>query len=258
MASSIPMSTNTLETDYAPLPIPANLDELVKMLHAELGTNGLASEGVNVDRVKALMSSYVSNEDDWKKYAHFDKNRYTRNLVDNGNGMFNLMILAWPETTGSAIHDHSGAHCIMKILDGELQETLYEWPDKVVNECDHPSDSGVGSDNSDNDGDKQERVTPMQVKKVTIMNRDECAYMSDQLGLHRVSNPLRTKGSLSLHLYTPPYETCKTFNEKSSKARSSGKCVFYSENGEKVESCPSAAYVACSLTADDEQTMGPL
>ncbi|KAF9172218.1 Cysteine dioxygenase [Mortierella sp. AD011] len=244
------MVAHAAETENvpAPIPVPASLDELVKLLHVELGTKGLACEGVNVDRVKALMSNYVSNEEDWRKYAHFDKNRYTRNLVDDGNGMFNLMILAWPETVGSAIHDHSGSHCIMKILDGELQETLYDWPDKVINETDHPSDSGVGSDNSDDDSKEKEKIAPMNIKKETIMHRNECAYMSDQLGLHRVSNPLKTRGSLSLHLYTPPYETCKTFNERSSKARSSGKCVYYSSRGEKLESCP--AYRTCSLTSD--------
>ena len=29
----------------------------------------------------------------------------------------------------SAIHDHAGCHCFMKILDGHLQEDLYEMPD---------------------------------------------------------------------------------------------------------------------------------
>ncbi|KAG0351714.1 hypothetical protein BGZ54_003132 [Gamsiella multidivaricata] len=215
----------------APIPVPASLDELVALLHAELGSNGLDSEHVDVDRVKKLMSNYVSNKGDWQKYALFDKNRYTRNLVDDGN----------------VIHDHSGAHCIMKILDGELQETLYDWPDKVITESDH-SDSGVGSDHSDN----EEQSKPMKITRETILHRDECAYMSDQLGLHRVSNPLKGQGSLSLHLYTPPYETCKTFNERSSKARSSGKCVFYSTRGEKLESCPSKAYLECPLTIDDQ------
>ena len=35
----------------------------------------------------------------------------------------------------SGIHDHSDAHCFMKLLDGEIQETLYGWPkDGVDNE----------------------------------------------------------------------------------------------------------------------------
>lgn len=48
--------------------------------------------------------------------------RYTRNLVDEGNGRFNLMVLCWGEGHGSAIHDHSDAHCVMKMLQGELCE----------------------------------------------------------------------------------------------------------------------------------------
>ena len=38
-----------------------------------------------------------SNEADWKKYAHFDQFKYTRNLVDDGNGKFNLLVLCWGE-----------------------------------------------------------------------------------------------------------------------------------------------------------------
>ncbi|KAG0339687.1 Cysteine dioxygenase [Podila humilis] len=233
--------------DPSPVPVPKDLDDLVRLLHIELGTNGLACAGVDVERVKTLMSNYISNKTDWEKYALFDKSRYTRNLVDDGNGKFNLMILAWPETTGSAIHDHSGSHCLMKILDGELQETQYHWPEKIVNESEN-IDSGMGSDNSDD----EDHSGPMTVKRKTILRRDEVAYMSDNIGLHRVANPLKTAGSLSLHLYTPPYEYCKTFDERSSKARSSGKCVFYSAKGQKLESCPSAAYLKCSLTDDSK------
>ncbi|KAF9427151.1 Cysteine dioxygenase [Entomortierella beljakovae] len=227
------------------IPVPSDLDDLVRLLHLELGAGGLDSAGVDVERIQKIMASYKSNEDDWAKYAMFDKGRYTRNLVDDGNGKFNLMILAWPETIGSAIHDHSGSHCLMKILDGELKESLYHWPEKVVSDVDQ-TDSGVGSDNSDDEG--KETHTAMCIKKETFLKRDTVAYMHDKLGLHAVSNPLKTQGSVSLHLYTPPYETCKTFNERSSKARSSGKCVFYSKRGEKIESCPSAEYLKCSLT----------
>jgi len=54
--------------------------------------------------------------------------RYTRNLVDAGNGRFNLLILCWGKSHGSSIHDHSNAHCFVKVLDGQLKETLFDWP----------------------------------------------------------------------------------------------------------------------------------
>jgi len=41
-----------------------------------------------------------SNPADWKKYANFDPYKYTRNLVDDGNGKFNLLVLAWGEGQG--------------------------------------------------------------------------------------------------------------------------------------------------------------
>lgn len=34
----------------------------------------------------------------------------------------------------SPIHDHAGSHCVMKILDGELQETLFDWPKSSADE----------------------------------------------------------------------------------------------------------------------------
>jgi len=88
-----------------PVPVPKDLDDLVRLLHIELGVNGLDSKEVDVARVQKLMASYTSNQADWEKYAMFDKGRYTRNLVDDGNGKFNLMILAWPETIGRYVNE---------------------------------------------------------------------------------------------------------------------------------------------------------
>lgn len=80
--------------------------------------------------------------------------RYTRNLVDAGNGKFNLMVLCWNTSQGSAIHDHANAHCFMKVLDGNSQEELFEWP--------------TGS----------EDVTEMKSKGKKLYKRDQVAYIS--------------------------------------------------------------------------------
>lgn len=73
------------------------------------------SDEVDIDKVKTLMVSYRSNPAEWIKYAHCDSQRYTRNLVDIGNGKYNLMIVCWPHSTSSSIHNHSDAHCVMKV-----------------------------------------------------------------------------------------------------------------------------------------------
>lgn len=60
--------------------------------------------------------------------------RYTRNLVDNGNGKYNLMAVCWGEGHGSAIHDHANSHCFMKMLRGSLEEIRFDWPKKEGDE----------------------------------------------------------------------------------------------------------------------------
>lgn len=67
--------------------------QLVDDLSRILGpSSGLTSVDVDLKHLEELMSSYVSNESDWKKYAFSDLSRgYTRNLVDEGNGKSNLV-----------------------------------------------------------------------------------------------------------------------------------------------------------------------
>lgn len=32
----------------------------------------------------------------------------------------------------SSIHDHTDSHCFLKLLQGQLKETLFEWPDQKL------------------------------------------------------------------------------------------------------------------------------
>ena len=39
--------------------------------------------------------------------------------------------------------------------------------------------------------------------------RNSVSYMSDELGLHRVENTSHSDGAVSLHLYSPPFQSCQ-------------------------------------------------
>lgn len=80
------------------IPTPKSLDDLVQLLHHELGSYGLDSEKIDVQRIQSIMEAYDSNEKDWESFAMFDECKYTRNLIDDGNGKFNLMLLCWGES----------------------------------------------------------------------------------------------------------------------------------------------------------------
>ncbi|XP_031835963.1 cysteine dioxygenase type 1 [Nomia melanderi] len=188
---------------------PSTLRELVEALHEAFKT-----DHVNIDDVQELMASYQSNPSEWKKYAKFDRYRYTRNLVDEGNGRFNLMVLCWGEGHGSAIHDHADAHCIMKILQGELCETRYAWPSKA----------GVNNESNE----------PEELKELdrTTLDVNEICYINDSMGLHRVENPSAVNPAISLHLYSPPFSSCSVFNKQTGQ-RTTCKVTFWSKYGEK-------------------------
>ncbi|XP_033946913.1 cysteine dioxygenase type 1 [Pseudochaenichthys georgianus] len=182
---------------------PESLEDLIKILHQIF-----ESDNINVEEVQHIMEAYESNPQDWMKHAKFDQYRYTRNLVDEGNGKFNLMILCWGEGHGSSIHDHSDSHCFMKLLQGQLKETLFDWPENKS---------------------KGEMV----LKSQRILQENTVAYINDSIGLHRVENGSHTECAASLHLYCPPFQACQTFDQRTGHTNIA-KMTFWSKNGERT------------------------
>ncbi|XP_071942706.1 cysteine dioxygenase type 1-like [Antedon mediterranea] len=171
-------------------------------------TEIFSSERVNIEEVQTVMENYKSSALDWKKYAHFDPHRYTRNLANEGNGRFNLIVLCWGEGMGSTIHSHSDSHCFMKVLDGSLRETLYQWP-------------------------SESEKTKMNVIGTTDYTLDQVAYINDTKGIHRIENVSHSERAVSLHLYSPPIQTCRSFDERTSHSITC-KTTFWSKFGERT------------------------
>ncbi|KAK6081092.1 cysteine dioxygenase type I [Seiridium cupressi] len=185
-------------------------EQLVGVLRDALGeSSGLTSDDVDVDVLSDSMARYISNDAEWAKYALPDASRgYTRNLVDEGNGKSNLLVLVWTPGKGSPIHDHGNAHCLMKILRGSLTEARFDFPDET-------------------------QAKEMKMKSRTVHEENAVAYMADELGLHRMTNE-GSDFAVSLHLYTPPNVAkggCWIFNEKTGKRSHVPKCGYYSAYG---------------------------
>jgi len=187
--------------------------QLVTNLSKILGpSSGLNSEDVDVKHLEELMHDYISKDSEWQKYAFADLSRgYTRNLVDEGNGKSNLLVLVWTPGKGSPIHDHADAHCLMKVLKGSLKETRFTFP--------------------------QDSTAPKVIKE-TLYKENEVTYMADELGLHRISNTDPNSIAVSLHLYTPPNaakEGCHIFDENTGKRSHVTQSNFYSVFGCKAD-----------------------
>ncbi|KAK9367805.1 RmlC-like cupin domain-containing protein [Lipomyces kononenkoae] len=200
------------------LPRVDTFDELVQEIRRQLGlTSGIDSDDVDTEQLMDSMRLYTSKKSDWDKYAHTDLSRnYTRNGVDDLNCKANLLVLVWNPGRSSLIHDHADAHCIMKILQGELVESIYKWP-----EGDHPR--------------------RMIIERRAEYRENDVAYMHDKIGLHRISNETQ-RPAVSLHLYTPPWAAkygCLAFDEKTGKEFKVKLSSLYSDKG-----------VVCSGPAD--------
>ena len=169
-----------------------------------------SSDCVDVEHMKKLMAAYKSSKEDWEEFAKFDQSKphtYTRNLVDKGNGKYNLIVLYWPgKGHNSGIHNHADSHCFMKVLSGTLKETSFKRPDESAGE------------------------RPMQKTKSESLYIDEVTYIDDSIGLHCVENP-ETDPAVSLHLYWPPFTLCKRFEEKTGQAEDCEVSNYYSEYG---------------------------
>jgi len=110
------------------------------------------------------------NNTDWKQYVVFSDINYNRiKLTKYSNDMFEFILICWSPSQESPIHNHPTNGCIMKVLDGCLEETLY---DHNIN-----------------------------IKSINIYNINETSYMDNMKGLHKI----KSKGySVSLHIYSPP------------------------------------------------------
>jgi cysteine dioxygenase len=106
-------------------------------------------------------------------YQIFLSIRYTRNLVDEGNGKFNLILLCWGEGHGTAIHDHADAHCFMKVLQGTLTEVRFAWPD-----------ANKMAQNRDDNGNDQKILEEMSREELEL---NEVAYINGKYKASRVS-----------------------------------------------------------------------
>lgn len=178
------------------------------------------------EELTQLISSYELCPKDWAKYVHYDSMQYTRNLIGIGSRKrFGLMILAWGPGQRSPIHDHDGSHCIMRVLKGTLIETLYnkEQQDELL-------ENDAGNTTSSEDG----VISYYRPTRETILSSGQTAYIHDKIGWHRVSNSSSEEPAVSLHLYAPPIENCRTYCEVEGKVRAQAPCPYYSMYGKKL------------------------
>ena len=120
-------------------------------------------------RYQCVLNNYRSN--DWLDYLDKSKvNNFQKNLIQRDND-FEMFLINWPIEYESKIHNHADYGCLMKVLQGNLQENIYS---------------------------KQ-----LDLLETKFKRKGDVSYIDDSIGYHSI-NTLNDLSSVSIHIYSPP------------------------------------------------------
>ena len=134
----------------------------------------------NFDDIVNIVEQY--NGLDWKKYIDNKKSNgknYNKKKIDIvDNIFFDMYIVSWNNNKKSKIHNHANNGCIMKVLNGNLMEHIYDIKLNLINS--------------------------------RIINKNDVSFINDNIGYHSIRNIEDV--SHTLHIYSPPNHITKYFN----------------------------------------------
>ena len=84
---------------------------------------------IDLDELKARLDDDSISADLLSDYIHFSEERYSRNLLAYGP-QFYALVLCWLPGQASPIHDHKGASCGVRIIEGVATETSFRFDGK--------------------------------------------------------------------------------------------------------------------------------
>lgn len=160
----------------------------------------------NDDDISSLFHRLDLRKEDWEPYAFFEPSKlYTRNLVATDDETFTLLLMCWNAGKSSPVHNHPCDGCWMHVCEGRVSEKRYV---------------------------QQEGCDFLECVSDELYTENQLAYITDSMGLHKVANPSNDERAVTLHLYSPPFKSCKIWLDPNKASKSSNSCMsFHSING---------------------------
>ena len=146
----------------------------------------------NVPLVRRLMAENPVDPESIEKYLIWDRQHYTRNLIDK-TPLFELMAICWDVGQVSSIHNHKDQNCWMAAPIGKLLVQNY----RVVQQ-----DLNAGTCD----------LVPTDLIEMNPAN--PCA-VDPANPVHKVYNPAEfVQRAVSLHVYSRPYDSCVVYSDE--------------------------------------------
>jgi cysteine dioxygenase len=153
------------------------------------------SDFSKVPAMRELMRTYPVDSSTLEPYLRWDRQHYTRNLIDK-TPLYELLAICWDIGQGSSIHNHKDQNCWMAAPMGKLLVQNY----KVLQQ---DLDAGTCD------------IVPTDIVE---MNGSSPAAVNPAHPVHKVYNPAEfQQQAVSLHLYSRPYDSCFVYSEEQHK-----------------------------------------
>lgn len=143
---------------------------------------------------------------EYKPYAHFSKEHYTRNCIARTTD-YELILLCWEEGQETPVHCHNNQECWVYVVKGEFDEQRFVESEQATEE--------------------------IEVEAEMQLEEDGISYMNDDMGYHSLTN-INDGKSMSLHLYMNPIDECNIFNEETGEFERKS-LEYYSYQGKLLQ-----------------------
>ena len=143
-----------------------------------------------IEPIRRLLAEMPVDSDSLAPYLNWDRQHYTRNLIDR-TALYELMAICWEVGQSSSVHNHRDQNCWMAVPIGRLQVENFHLVRQDV-------DAGTC------------RLEPLNTVEMNIAH--PCAVDPGD-PVHRVVNPREfNQRAVSLHVYSRPFDTCIVYS----------------------------------------------
>jgi cysteine dioxygenase len=143
-----------------------------------------------IDPIRDFLADTPVDADSLAPYLTWDRQHYTRNLIDR-TPLYELIAICWEVGQASSVHNHRDQNCWMAVPIGRLQVQNFHLvqQDLVAGHCQlEPTDT-------------------------VEMNMAHPCAVDPQEPVHRVLNPREwNQRAVSLHVYSRPFDTCVVYS----------------------------------------------
>jgi len=142
------------------------------------------------ESIRQFLQETPVNSDSLGPYLTWDRQHYTRNLIDK-TPLYELVAICWEVGQASSVHNHRDQNCWMAAPIGRLRVENFH----VVHQ-----DIGAG-------------LCKLEPADTVEMSLHHPCAVDPQEPVHRVLNPREfQQRAVSLHVYFRPFDTCVVYS----------------------------------------------